>query len=380
MSLFFATAIVMFVFAAPHSAHATDASFETVSGVGGQGMVHAIDVAVNPGEPTVYPPSCVHAAGGQTVWETVSAPADSAAISYSSVSVDGGQMATITATLSSGYIWGSLAAGWVVSGTNTVTWSYQLQSVVCPESAPPPAVVYTQDDEGSGNDGVDSDSGDVDPSTGGSDSAGVDTSGSDVGSADPSTSEAESPQVNESRAEDAGADDAGSSVHSPQASSPDVSSPNANSPNASSPGESGAHTSGTPEAGVADRGLSGATANDAASDNNHEDTGDDAADGGEGSDDAQADTDQPDGANSDSGESGSAYSSADDPEASGEVRPENDWTADSDSEAVPPQAERDPSPYLVTTGVTLPYVLITVGSALVLTGLAVVITVRRREA
>lgn len=95
------------------------------------------DQVVVPHEPEVHPAVCPDEVTEESVvWDTVTAPEDTEAITYGDVVEGDDHEVTITATLSDGYAWGELSGNWMKIDSSTAVWSYTLKSVVCTVTPP----------------------------------------------------------------------------------------------------------------------------------------------------------------------------------------------------------------------------------------------------
>ena len=101
--------------------------------------------------PTVNPAQCTENTAGETVWESVSKPADGNGLTYSMSGPDANHKVTVTATLASGYVFpSSLPTGWTKTGESHAQWTYTLQSKKCDIVVTPGAVTF--DDQCGTND------------------------------------------------------------------------------------------------------------------------------------------------------------------------------------------------------------------------------------
>jgi LPXTG-motif cell wall-anchored protein len=92
------------------------------------------DTKVTPAMPTVNPAQCADNTSGQTVWETVTKPANANGVSYSQS--ESNHVVTIIATPGAGVV---LVAGngWTLKQDGTAKWTYTLKSKKCDTKVTP---------------------------------------------------------------------------------------------------------------------------------------------------------------------------------------------------------------------------------------------------
>ncbi|MGO3832418.1 MAG: hypothetical protein ACTJGT_00510 [Microbacteriaceae bacterium] len=95
------------------------------------------DTTVTPNTPTINPAECTVDTEGTTIWETVTQPDNGNGITYSDVTTNDEHIATITATLDKGHVFGTLPEGWTANDDGTATWSYQLKATDCDTTVTP---------------------------------------------------------------------------------------------------------------------------------------------------------------------------------------------------------------------------------------------------
>ena len=89
------------------------------------------NVPAVPATPEVAPGQCTSETAGSVVWQTVTAPENSDAITYGKVVISDDHVATLEATLNEGFIFGELGEGWTDNGDSTATWTRTLTSEKC---------------------------------------------------------------------------------------------------------------------------------------------------------------------------------------------------------------------------------------------------------